>query len=647
MTTDGNERPNTGTRSSRWRYRIIPEFVRRRYLLKFVTVLLVMGIAVGAMGLVGTMWLTDQMEQSVLEDQATLASAESSNLEGWFERHDDQVNLIASDTTVRSGDTDRIQTEVFDGLHDQIPLDVVEIHYVDKRDGEIKASTTDQRRGDSLSSLGIPDAEEFIVRATQRISARSKPYLLETDVQEIPVVTYAREVRTQEDRLILYTIPLEPVSDELQTSGDEDITTLVVDTNQRVVLDDRVFGGEELTFGSPFLHADELPSFHHLIYPTASRVGSPPVDEDIADVYGFTDQEYLVGYSRVGGSGWTLLIYTSTEQSMGFVQTVQMLGAVATLFAIIVITVLGTLLARSTTRSINRLSRRAQSVTAGDFDVDLETSRNDEIGELYDAFASMRDAIRQRIDELEDARLTEEQMRRELEDSKAEIEQQRLIISVLNRMLRHNLRNSLTKVLLYLGRQETDEEHPIDDPHARIESEIEQLLRQAEKTRAIESVFRTNPDQLPVVHLADEIQETVDIFVDTYPNATIETNFEDDASVRGGDGVSFIVDNLIENALEHNDRATPHVRVSVDTISIDGEPRVELTIADDGPGIPDAEITVLSEEKETPLTHGSGLGLWLVNWLVDHLGGEISFADRDPRGTVVTVRFPPVASNSE
>jgi signal transduction histidine kinase len=64
------------------------------------------------------------------------------------------------------------------------------------------------------------------------------------------------------------------------------------------------------------------------------------------------------------------------------------------------------------------------------------------------------------------------------------------------------------------------------------------------------------------------------------------------------------------------------------------------SVADDGPGIPEMEIEVLESGEETPLAHSSGIGLWLVNWLTDHLNGQISFENREPRGSIVTVRLP-------
>ncbi|MGM0399219.1 MAG: ATP-binding protein, partial [Halobacteriota archaeon] len=63
-------------------------------------------------------------------------------------------------------------------------------------------------------------------------------------------------------------------------------------------------------------------------------------------------------------------------------------------------------------------------------------------------------------------------------------------------------------------------------------------------------------------------------------------------------------------------------------------------VEDDGPGIPDHEKAVLREGEETPLAHGSGLGLWLVYWIVTMNGGRLEISDNEPRGTVVEIDLP-------
>ena len=91
---------------------------------------------------------------------------------------------------------------------------------------------------------------------------------------------------------------------------------------------------------------------------------------------------------------------------------------------------------------------------------------------------------------------------------------------------------------------------------------------------------------------------------------------------------------------ENDDAATPRVEITARTPTIDGGV-VELTIADNGPGIPTDEKEVLLDGEETPLKHGSGLGLWIVNWIITRTGGRISFERNEPRGSRVTLAVPP------
>jgi signal transduction histidine kinase len=93
---------------------------------------------------------------------------------------------------------------------------------------------------------------------------------------------------------------------------------------------------------------------------------------------------------------------------------------------------------------------------------------------------------------------------------------------------------------------------------------------------------------------------------------------------------------LVENAAGYNDAAEPVVDVDV---SSEGE-GVTVRVSDNGPGIPAAERAVVTEGRETQLTHGSGLGLWLVAWTVDACDGDLRFAENEPRGSVVVVDLP-------
>ncbi len=68
--------------------------------------------------------------------------------------------------------------------------------------------------------------------------------------------------------------------------------------------------------------------------------------------------------------------------------------------------------------------------------------------------------------------------------------------------------------------------------------------------------------------------------------------------------------------------------------------RLVLTIEDDGPGIPEHEVAAVESGRETALEHGSGLGLWIVEWAAAAVGADVDYAAREPRGTCVTVQLP-------
>lgn len=81
------------------------------------------------------------------------------------------------------------------------------------------------------------------------------------------------------------------------------------------------------------------------------------------------------------------------------------------------------------------------------------------------------------------------------------------------------------------------------------------------------------------------------------------------------------------------------------------EHAVELSVADDGPGIPERVRKVVLSGEETPLEHLDGLGLWLVRWVVRNSAGNLDIREHDSAGTVVSIRLstelPAIADGGE
>lgn len=211
-------------------------------------------------------------------------------------------------------------------------------------------------------------------------------------------------------------------------------------------------------------------------------------------------------------------------------------------------------------------------------------------------------------------------------------------LSVLNRILRHNIRNEATLIAGYADLLDPDED---ECEHVDLIAERARTLSTlGEKARHVtpdpeRTASRRRADVVPIV------RTVVEEFRADHPEATISFDPATDvtALIDSTTSLETAVENLLENAVEHHDRPDPEVSVTVDA----DQSTAVITTADDGPGIPPVERAVLSADSETPLEHGSGLGLWLVHWLVTGCGGSLSFGENEPRGSVVTIKLPRAA----
>jgi signal transduction histidine kinase len=209
-------------------------------------------------------------------------------------------------------------------------------------------------------------------------------------------------------------------------------------------------------------------------------------------------------------------------------------------------------------------------------------------------------------------------------------------LSVLNRVLRHNLRNEMNKIR---GRAEliADGGQEYVDHAETIVSSADDLIATGERARQVEQMMATTAAVEEAASLATIADTVVDEYRSEYPDATLSVDIDDALTAPVNEQVlAHILDNLVENAVVHNDAPTPVVTVGARATD-DG---VEVSVADNGPGIPNNERAVIESGDEDDLDHGSGLGLWAVKWGAVRLGGEIAFADRKPRGTVVTITLP-------
>lgn len=209
----------------------------------------------------------------------------------------------------------------------------------------------------------------------------------------------------------------------------------------------------------------------------------------------------------------------------------------------------------------------------------------------------------------------------------------------------HDLKSPLARAYLGLGRALAQVDAG-KDPRAEIEdtqAELERMsaifdtfLRLARIESGADGVQFAKVD---LRGLVDDLAETYQLVVEDQGQTLIYDCAAGDSMAVMGDTAMLqqLLVNLLENALTHGGEGN-EIRLTLDR----GADRIRLTVADRGPGIPEAARAAafepfhrLDPSRRKP---GSGLGLALVRAIAERHQANITLADNNP-GLRVSVTF--------
>lgn len=205
-------------------------------------------------------------------------------------------------------------------------------------------------------------------------------------------------------------------------------------------------------------------------------------------------------------------------------------------------------------------------------------------------------------------------------------------ISVLNRVLRHNIRNELTIQLGHLELLREQSTASMDTHLETIEGSIRRIQRFADQARLVDRTLR-DPGRVEPVALSSAIDRAVASVASEHDSAQIDTAVpEETLTVRTIDRelLEWVIAELLENAIVHGGASSNQVTIRVQS----ADPMATIQVLDDGPGIPQAERNAVQSSVETALEHGSGVGLWLARWTAERSGGTLTFGERNGRHAV-------------
>ena len=210
-------------------------------------------------------------------------------------------------------------------------------------------------------------------------------------------------------------------------------------------------------------------------------------------------------------------------------------------------------------------------------------------------------------------------------------------VQVLNRVLRHNVRNDMDAVLGYAAAiEESSERESVKEYAESVRDLAESLLELSGKARAAGRMLQDH-DQPEKSQNRTVLESVVADLRDSHDEATIQLDSTETPVPVDTAIFRLVLSELVENAVEHSGDS-PEIEIETTTATDDDE--TQITVRDNGPGIPERVLTPFRAEGETPFQHNHGIGLWLVNWGVRNLGGGVEFERPADGGTTVRLSLP-------
>lgn len=202
----------------------------------------------------------------------------------------------------------------------------------------------------------------------------------------------------------------------------------------------------------------------------------------------------------------------------------------------------------------------------------------------------------------------------------------------------HEINNPLEAVfnLIYLAVNDPATPQEVRDQLAKA---IQELNRVAHVTRQTLRFHRTAPGivEVDVAAVADELLE---LFTPRFLGRGVVVRRQYEPGPRiliSQDDLKQVMSNLLTNAAD----AMPsggELTISIAPVSLAGEPRLRITIADTGCGIaPEDRARIFDAFFTTKAETGTGLGLWVVKQLVEKHGGKVSL--QTPANATAGARF--------
>ncbi|TVP87191.1 MAG: sensor histidine kinase [Alkalicoccus sp.] len=272
------------------------------------------------------------------------------------------------------------------------------------------------------------------------------------------------------------------------------------------------------------------------------------------------------------------------------------------------------------TRPLTRLTRAAEKVADGNFEMDVYSSRTDEIGELSRGLQTMAEKL------------------------KSYQQSRRMLLSNVS----HDLRTPLTYVKAYAALLKDNPGLPPDELIEQAGVIHREALRMERLVEDLFQLTKMDEGRLRLELHEENISGLLNVIVSSYEMMAREEGCRFKAFIPDSETMLQLdearleqaLTNIVRNAFRHTPDGSCVTLEMKET-----EEEVRISIADEGPGIPEKDISLIwerfyrSDASRTSKTGGSGLGLPIARQIIEAHGGTVEAGNRNSGAEFVFI-FP-------
>ncbi|MUV59640.1 HAMP domain-containing protein [Halobacterium sp. CBA1126] len=554
------------------------------------------------------------LEENVEQSMTAAAETEADELREWGGKNRLVAQLLSEHPVFEEGDHAEIRAYLQAQQDGRLETGLVRAYVIDRRNQTVAVSSAAELEGQAVEELDW--TEQFAFQDFDDVQM-TDPYAAQNET----VIGFISPIRRAPEKLLVVEVDTATIFDRFEHPVDGGFTRVVNSNGTVVFSDDATATLTQYREGNRRVQA-----VSRGLRGTSGFTESPAYENRDG-----IDGEYVAAYAPVSNTDWIVVEHAPASEAYVITQqALRWIGGIAAFTLVALVGVVG-VLGRDVTGALSRLTDRAKQIEDGQYDVAFDTDRPDEFGDLNRTIASTRDALQQRIKELRRAQA-------ELEASNATLEERSEMVNVLNRILRHNVRN---EVNIITGRAELAASR-VDDEAVQADLECVQeaaweLSTISDRTQRIKQLLaeeNTEPQPVPVDEIASKVAE---VDVDT-TCADVEFHAgTDDAAIRATQTFPTAVADVVHQIATHND-GDVHVDVTISVHDSESpEENVVLRIDDDADGLPELDVQAVNAGDETPLNHAEGLALWCLEWTVAKSDGELQV---DPANATLKIRIP-------